>query len=420
MRATRKGIFDVFAAAAEETGKDERIETQEAKGSVARPERGRAAEAGKKRGVPGREGALGFLHLLRFSCPSSKYALNSKAGSNSESDRFGTRKRKRTPFENVTTSLSSTAIFDPSDPDQSALSSPESKDQNQDRRSCMTWLLLPNLLPLEIKLEICMKRMETSQFYRRFVEQIENSETFNCFRRVLGSESEMQVVVYGIGSIDSYETPRLQLSLLLLMKRKFSWMGGIEVFDPILSATESQVLHALGCSVLSVNEQGRRCALKPTLFYMPHCEAELYDNLLHANQEAATLKNVVLLGNSFETYEEYASAIRNSSIVHSAGHILALKKLTCPILSIPFGALYSPVFPDSQLANVNDPSSVPGDVALSMKSRALLAQELANLLKTLFLEKGNGVRFIIIGDALKLLSSTVGPTWALGGRNRFL
>lgn len=177
-------------------------------------------------------------------------------------------------------------------------------------------------------LETCIKRMENSQFYQCFVEQIENSETFNCFHRVLGSESEMQVVVYGIGSIDSYETPRLQLSLLLLMKRKFSWIGGIEVFDPILSATESRVLQALGCSVLSVNEQGRRCALKPTLFYMPHCEAELYDNLLHANQEAATLKNVVLFGNSFETYEEYASAIRNSSIVHSAGHILALRKFT--------------------------------------------------------------------------------------------
>ena len=90
----------------------------------------------------------------------------------------------------------------------------------------------------------------------------------------------MQMVMYGIGSIESSEPPRLQLGLAILMKKRLSWIGDMEVFDPILSATETRVLETLGCSVLSVNEQGRRQALKPTLFFMPRCEAELYDNLL--------------------------------------------------------------------------------------------------------------------------------------------
>ncbi|KAK2634820.1 hypothetical protein Ddye_029612 [Dipteronia dyeriana] len=135
------------------------------------------------------------------------------------------------------------------------------------------------------------------------------------------------MVIYGIGSIESYETPRLQLSLAILMKRKLSWIGDVEVFDPILSATESRVLESLGCYVLLVNEQGRRCAIKPTLFYMPHCEAELYDNLLQANW-GVMLKGMVLLGNSFETYEQHVLEYKSSVIVDTARHILAVRKLT--------------------------------------------------------------------------------------------
>jgi hypothetical protein len=135
----------------------------------------------------------------------------------------------------------------------------------------------------------------------------------------------MPMVIYGIGSIESYETPRFQLSLAILMKRKFCWIGDIEVFDPILSATESRVLESLGCSVLSVNEQGRRRATKPMLFYMPHCEAGLYNNLLQANWELELLNHIVLFGNSFEMYE-FFSEIKNSIVVESTMHVLAARK----------------------------------------------------------------------------------------------
>ncbi|KAJ6702464.1 SRR1-LIKE PROTEIN [Salix koriyanagi] len=127
--------------------------------------------------------------------------------------------------------------------------------------------------------------------------------------------------------IESYETPRFQLSLAILMKRKFDWIGDMEVFDPILSATESRVLESLGCSVLSVNEHGRRRVTKPTLFYMPHCEAELYNNLLQANWELELLNHIVLFGNSFEMYE-FLSEIKKSFVVDSTGHILAARKFT--------------------------------------------------------------------------------------------
>ena len=176
------------------------------------------------------------------------------------------------------------------------------------------------------KMERCINRIGSSQFYHTFREQIQTSLS-DYVRRVLGSETKMQMVIYGIGSIELYEPPRLQLSLAILMRRDFDWIGNIEVFDPVLSVSESRVLEALGCSVMSINEHGRREALKPTMFFMPHCEAELYNNLLQANWKLNLLRNMVLFGNSFETYEENASLCKNSPI-NSMEHILAVRGFT--------------------------------------------------------------------------------------------
>ncbi|KAJ4831167.1 hypothetical protein Tsubulata_025739 [Turnera subulata] len=177
------------------------------------------------------------------------------------------------------------------------------------------------------KMQASMEKVERSVFFKKMFEEFQTGGIWEHFRRVLGSEVKMQMVIYGIGSIESYETPRFQLSVALLLKKRFSWIGDIEVFDPILSATESRVLEAFGCSVLSINEQGRRQAIKPTLFYMPHCEAQLYDNLLRANWKAELLNQIVLFGNSFQVYQ-HMSNFSNSLVVGRSRHIFAATKFT--------------------------------------------------------------------------------------------
>ncbi|KAL1339561.1 hypothetical protein AAHE18_U047100 [Arachis hypogaea] len=176
------------------------------------------------------------------------------------------------------------------------------------------------------KMERCINRVGSSEFYSTMRCQIQTSLS-DYVHRVLGSETKMEMVVYGIGSIESYEPPRLQLSLAILMRRDFSWIGNIEVYDPVLSLSESRVIESLGCSVMSVNEHGRREAQKPTMFFMPHCEAELYNNLLQANWKLNLLRNMVLFGNSFETYKEHASLCKNSR-VNSMEHILSVRRFT--------------------------------------------------------------------------------------------
>ncbi|KAJ6428146.1 hypothetical protein OIU84_023543 [Salix udensis] len=154
-------------------------------------------------------------------------------------------------------------------------------------------------LKLIQKMGICIKKVESSQFYQNFLEQVEDPDILNSFHKVVGLKLKMPMVIYGIGSIESYETPRFQLSLAILMKSKFDWIGDMEVFDPILSATESRVLESL----------------------------ELYNNLLQANWELELLNHIVLFGNSFEMYE-FLSEIKKSFVVDSTGHILAARKFT--------------------------------------------------------------------------------------------
>jgi len=77
------------------------------------------------------------------------------------------------------------------------------------------------------------------------------------------------------------------------------------VYDPILCVTEQQALQAMGCEILPTNQDGNFAARKerPTLFYMPHCEAELYNNVLVANWGPA-LGQICILGNSLRSYAE--------------------------------------------------------------------------------------------------------------------
>lgn len=176
------------------------------------------------------------------------------------------------------------------------------------------------------KIQTCIRKLESSSFWLKFLDQLQTPEIFDRFLKAVGSEGKMQMVIYGIGSIESYEPPRLQLSLAILMKRMFSWIGEVEVFDPVISLAESRVLTALGCSVLTVNEQGRRQALRPTMFFMPHCDAELYENLLEANWRHDLLSNMTLFGNSFEAYEQHVSECKILRLADSRKHILAIRQ----------------------------------------------------------------------------------------------
>ncbi|XP_047417896.1 SRR1-like protein [Sciurus carolinensis] len=116
----------------------------------------------------------------------------------------------------------------------------------------------------------------------------------------------VKCVCYGIGNFASCATARTQLAFLLLflercqIPRSHCW-----VYDPLFSQLEIAVLHSLGVTVLSENEEGKRSVRgQPTVFYMLHCGTALYNNLLWSNWSADALSKMVIIGNSFKGLEE--------------------------------------------------------------------------------------------------------------------
>ncbi|KRZ36802.1 39S ribosomal protein L2, mitochondrial [Trichinella pseudospiralis] len=75
------------------------------------------------------------------------------------------------------------------------------------------------------------------------------------------------------------------------------------IFDPIFSDMEKNILVSKGWTLIAENERGIRIASVPTLFYMPHCERELYNNVLYANRHG-TISNLVFFGNSFKVMSD--------------------------------------------------------------------------------------------------------------------
>ncbi|GAQ86929.1 hypothetical protein KFL_003210050 [Klebsormidium nitens] len=112
----------------------------------------------------------------------------------------------------------------------------------------------------------------------------------------------LDIVVYGVGSISGSDTSRCQLAFALLLKQLVPSADRLLVYDPAFSEVDRQALERLGCDVINVNEEGKRSAARPTLFYMPHCEEWMYDNVLSANWDAERLGRVAILGNSFGNY----------------------------------------------------------------------------------------------------------------------
>jgi hypothetical protein len=106
-----------------------------------------------------------------------------------------------------------------------------------------------------------------------------------------------QLVCLCLGSLQDHGSV-YQLALLLLLSEKIG-IGHEHcfVFDPCHTREERRILQHLGFTYLSKNSEGRIRVRRMTLFYMPHGNYELTDNLVGAN--ICSLDKVAILGNGF-------------------------------------------------------------------------------------------------------------------------
>jgi len=169
----------------------------------------------------------------------------------------------------------------------------------------------------------------------------------NFNRESLGHSAAL--ICFGVGCVGNSHVAQHQAGLFLLIREWLQAEGfkieQMQIYDPILCRQEKEALESLGCQILETNHDGA-FPLDPSLFnllYMPHCEAELYNNILAANW-STHLGNLCILGNSLRSYEERLPSPRWT------GHMSAVANAL-------------PWMLDSDLRNTYKPNDVFNDTA---------------------------------------------------------
>ena len=169
---------------------------------------------------------------------------------------------------------------------------------------------IQDLAVLERCLEECIAYLIQTCFWKNLVEALAQN-SYNSF-------NIDQIVCYGIGNISqtstTYFAPSMwQLACAVALQRTRHATGqeqephcsplppAMRYYDPCANALEIQfVRQVLGMTIPEQNERGNFpvASSTPTLFFMPHCPARLYENVVWSNYNNKDGTDVWIFGNS--------------------------------------------------------------------------------------------------------------------------
>ena len=146
--------------------------------------------------------------------------------------------------------------------------------------------------------------LQDSPFYKEVLLSISKMLSVN----VVKSDDKITVkfqdfVCYGIGKISECPTSRYQFALLVLLWQHFKPSGRCCIYDPVFGNLDQKIVEHFELEFVPRNEEAKRKVSQKTLFFVPHGGKPLYNNILWANW-GGNLKNVVIFGNSFASYQE--------------------------------------------------------------------------------------------------------------------
>lgn len=140
-----------------------------------------------------------------------------------------------------------------------------------------------------------------------------------------------ELISYGIGNFCCTRISLLQFAVFLLIKEELCEPDTVtSAYDPAFGEVCKGVCALRGVTVIEKDERAAHPCTEPTLFYMPHCDLFMYENVISANwiknekkddseegekDEKATNKSgeeydgyvdpkITIIGNSFLSYIE--------------------------------------------------------------------------------------------------------------------
>ncbi|XP_077996397.1 SRR1-like protein [Glandiceps talaboti] len=155
----------------------------------------------------------------------------------------------------------------------------------------------------------------------------------------------IDIICYGLGNFSTCPIARYQLVFLTLLKTILQIPGKCYCYDPRSTSQENDILRKMGFVCIEDNEEGKRKITHPTLFYMVHCGKPLYNNVLWANWNEEQLKNLIIVGNSFDNYKTRLP----SRILHQ--EVAYISRILPYVKEFPFDvdSSYSEVFSDTSV-----------------------------------------------------------------------
>nr|CAG4641272.1 EOG090X0FII [Eulimnadia texana] len=138
------------------------------------------------------------------------------------------------------------------------------------------------------KIKRCQDELVSSDFLRDF---------WDSFGQPIDRQI-LTIICYALGNFSECKISQYQLGLLIILQETLK--AQVEIFDPVFSEKEKDILQNLNFKVIEVNTEGKHKVEQLTLFYLPHSPKELVNNILFANWQKELLANCVFVSNSFD------------------------------------------------------------------------------------------------------------------------
>ena len=187
----------------------------------------------------------------------------------------------------------------------------DNKDNNEDKEEDIS-SIITELITIQ-------QLIRTTILYDKSLSSLQSS-LLNNNNNNNKSKKFSRIILLGLGHFcqSNSLSSLLQLGLILELIKEESLFDIVNkedeknemnmfIYDPIMSINDKKLCSLLGISVIANDKIHLRPVvdmddMNKTLFYMPHCPYLLYNHIIWTNWKPSCLMNIVIFGNSFESY----------------------------------------------------------------------------------------------------------------------